>query len=87
MLGGLLAVLLGIATLAGLLPVVPVSAAVLGLLAVALLATGLIARYLVLVGADRARPRQFYIRSANLPVRAEDRLFPENVALAEGGRR
>lgn len=87
-LAGCLAVLLGLATLLGLMSSVAVDAALLGLLAIALLATGLVARYLVLVGSSQARPRQFYIRSANLPVREEDRLFPEDAAVvATRGRR
>ncbi|MCR6481351.1 glycosyltransferase family 2 protein [Amycolatopsis sp. OK19-0408] len=53
-----------------------VEAAVLtGLLGVLLLVSSLTVRYLVVVGAGQARPRQFYIREANVDVDAEDRLF------------
>ncbi|GLY35868.1 glycosyl transferase [Amycolatopsis sp. NBRC 101858] len=45
------------------------------LLAVLLLVASLTVRYLVVVGAGQPRPRQFYVREANVVVDAEDRLF------------
>ena len=61
------------------------SAAVLfALLSVLLLDLSLTVRYLVVIGAGQPRPRQFYIREANVVVDAEDRLF---TAEDQGGPR
>ena len=54
------------------------------LLSVLLLVLSLTVRYLVVVGAGQPRPRQFYVREANVVVDAEDRLF---TAEDQGGPR
>jgi hypothetical protein len=45
------------------------------LLTVLLLVLSLTVRYLVVVGAGQPKPRQFYVREANVAVDVEDRLF------------
>lgn len=47
------------------------------LLSVVLVVLSLTVRYLVVVGAGQPRPRQFYVREANVVVDAEDRLFTD----------
>jgi polyisoprenyl-phosphate glycosyltransferase len=61
---------------AGLLPARAIATVVLVLFAVLLLVVALVARHLVLISAGHARPRQYYVREANLPVDPKDLLCP-----------
>ena len=76
LLAALVAAVLAVAGTAGLLPVRALTVAVLAVLAVLLLVTALAVRHLVLVSEGHARPRQYYVREANLPVDPEDLLCP-----------
>jgi len=76
LLAALAAAVLAVAGTAGLLHVRALTVAVLAVLAVLLLVTALAARHLVLVSKGHARPRQYYVREANLPVDPEDLLCP-----------
>jgi len=67
------AVLLGLAVVTGLARGVVVPAALFGLLAVVLLGSSLVIRYLVVVGSGHARPRLYYVRAANFPIDPADR--------------
>jgi hypothetical protein len=67
------AVLLGLAVVTGLAGGAAVSAALFGLLAVGLLGSSLVIRYLVVVGSGHARPRLYYVRDANIPIDPADR--------------
>jgi hypothetical protein len=71
-----LAVLLGIAVVTGLASGTAVMAALFGLLAVGLVGSSLVIRYLVVVGAGHARPRLYYVRDANFPIDAADCFDP-----------
>ncbi|MEU7788473.1 glycosyltransferase family 2 protein [Amycolatopsis sp. NPDC049159] len=70
-----IAVLAGGAAAFGLLGAGVTATLLFALLAVLLLVASLTVRYLVVVGAGQPRPRQFYVREANVVVDAEDRLF------------
>ncbi|MEC3977243.1 glycosyltransferase family 2 protein [Amycolatopsis sp. H20-H5] len=69
------ALLAGAGVAVGVLGAAAVSVTLFVLLAVLLVVLSLTVRYLVVVGAGQARPRQFYVREANFAVQAEDRLF------------
>lgn len=75
LLAGGIAVLAGGAAALGLLGVDATATLLFALLAVLLVVAALTVRYLVVVGAGQPRPRQFYVREANVVVDAEDRLF------------
>ena len=65
----------------GLLGASASAALLFALLSVVLVVLSLTVRYLVVVGAGQPRPRQFYVREANVLVDADDRLFtPEDPA-------
>ncbi|MEU4252228.1 glycosyltransferase family 2 protein [Amycolatopsis sp. NPDC026612] len=65
----------------GLLGASASAALLFALLSVVLVVLSLTVRYLVVVGAGQPRPRQFYVREANVLVDAADRLFtPEDPA-------
>ncbi|MGW5719707.1 glycosyltransferase family 2 protein [Amycolatopsis sp. NPDC003865] len=70
-----IAVLAGGAAAFGLLGAGATATLLFALLAVLLLVASLTVRYLVVVGAGQPRPRQFYVREANIVVAPEDRLF------------
>lgn len=70
-----IAVLAGGAAAFGLLGAGVTATLLFALLAVLLLVASLTVRYLVVVGAGQPRPRQFYVREANIVVAAEDQLF------------
>lgn len=74
LLSGLMALLLGAASAAGLLDAQAGATALLLLLAVVLVTLSLAVRHLVVLGAGQTRPRQFYIRESTLPLRDDDRL-------------
>jgi hypothetical protein len=59
----------------GLLGASATAAVLFALISVLLLVSSLTVRYLVVIGAGQPRPRQFYIREANVAVDADDRLF------------
>ncbi|GAA4545431.1 glycosyltransferase family 2 protein [Amycolatopsis samaneae] len=76
---GGVSVLAAAAAACGLLGAGATAATLFALLAVLLLVLSLTVRYLVVVGAGQPRPRQFYVREANVVVDVEDRLFtPED---------
>lgn len=70
-----IAVLAGGAAAFGLLGAGTTATLLFALLAVLLVVASLTVRYLVVVGAGQPRPRQFYVREANVAVASEDRLF------------
>ena len=72
--GGLGVLAAGAATF-GLLGASATAALLFALLSVLLVVLSLTVRYLVVVGAGQPRPRQFYVREANVVVDVEDRLF------------
>ncbi|HET6703564.1 glycosyltransferase family 2 protein [Amycolatopsis sp.] len=72
--GGLGVLATGAAAL-GVLGAGATAALLFALLSVLLVVLSLTVRYLVVVGAGQARPRQFYVREANFAVDADDRLF------------
>jgi len=76
LLAGLVAAVLAVGGTAGLLPVRAIGVAVLAVLAVLLPVLALVVRHLVLISAGHARPRQYYVREANLPVDLTDLLCP-----------
>ena len=75
--GAVLAALAALSAAAGLLTGAGALAAVFALIMLALLTLATAVRYLVAVGADRARPRLFYIREASFPVDRAELLFGE----------
>lgn len=66
------AVLLGLAVATGLASGPAVVAVLFGLMTVGFLAASLVIRYLVVVGSGHARPRLYYVRSANIPIDPAD---------------
>ncbi|MDX3191025.1 glycosyltransferase family 2 protein [Streptomyces sp. MN03-5084-2B] len=72
--GGLGVLATGAAAL-GVLGASATTALLFALLSVLLVVLSLTVRYLVVVGAGQPRPRQFYVREANVVVDAADRLF------------
>lgn len=81
LLAGVIGVLTAGTAAFGLLGASAEAAVLAGLLGVLLLVSSLTVRYLVVVGAGQPRPRQFYVREANVEIDAADRLFtPEDPA-------
>ncbi len=79
--------LAGIAAATGLLGLNAAATLEFVLFAVLLTVLALSVRYLVVVGAGQARPRQFYIREANFPVDEDDRLYASATAEVHPGER
>lgn len=82
-----LSVLAGIAAATGLLGLTAASTLTFVMFSVLLTVLALSVRYLVVVGAGQARPRQFYIREASFPVDEDDRLYASAMAEIHPGER
>lgn len=70
-----LAVLAGVTTAVGLIHGTAAVVISFALLAVVLTVLSLTVRYLVVIGAGQTKPRLFYVREANFPIEAADRLL------------